>query len=344
MPRRASAAHHLRYTGNRPRLFRLNPPRQFQPYPFPRIFAAHHREPTSKNLQSLKNSGGFPSTACPTNCNTQPNTNNPTATKSSRCQKIPAKATGPDKIMIGIPNVCVSRFTGCWCPFEYSAIQLSQLRPPNIFTPPILRRCNLSLLKTAHYAPNPRSASNTFAVVTACPTCRFVCSATCTNIPPKLLVNRLLPTNRADPRFTTQSVFTRTAARATASSNSARLATPVPPLFPPARALRPAPHSALQPPHKSAAGPSSEPCAAAETPATAIPRAGRSTPHRANLRTSAARLPPQAPARAPLRVRQQVSPRASPATKVRPHLAVVPLTRPPLVPSPTSANDREHTF
>jgi hypothetical protein len=82
-------------------------------YAFPRIFAAHHRDPTSKNRQSLKNSGGLPSAACPINCSTHPNTNNPSATHNSRCQKIPANATGPETIMSGIPNVCVIRFTGC---------------------------------------------------------------------------------------------------------------------------------------------------------------------------------------------------------------------------------------
>jgi hypothetical protein len=45
----------------------------------PLIFAHHQRTPTNRNRQSLKNSGGLPSKAWPTNCRIHPITNSASA-------------------------------------------------------------------------------------------------------------------------------------------------------------------------------------------------------------------------------------------------------------------------
>jgi hypothetical protein len=37
----------------------------------------------------------------------------PTPTHNAVRQKIPATSNGSESMMIGIPNVCVSRFSGC---------------------------------------------------------------------------------------------------------------------------------------------------------------------------------------------------------------------------------------
>jgi hypothetical protein len=98
----------------------------------PLTFANHHRDPTSRNRQSEKNSGGFPSKACPINCSIHPTTNSPSATQSTRCHTRPAANKGSDSRIIGIPNVWVIRFTGCRWLSAYCAIHDSQLRPANM--------------------------------------------------------------------------------------------------------------------------------------------------------------------------------------------------------------------
>jgi hypothetical protein len=74
---------------------------------------AHHREPTSRNRQSLKNSGGFPSIACPRNCKPQPKIKRLIPLQSSERQKIPAAIIGRDARIGGIPKVWVNRSSGC---------------------------------------------------------------------------------------------------------------------------------------------------------------------------------------------------------------------------------------
>src|ERR1700722_12637836 len=99
-----------------PSTFRKNPCKNHKNiliqknYALPRIFAAHHRDPTSRNRQSFRNSGGLPSMACPRNCSAQPKQNRPTPIHTRRCHTLAATSTGSESIMIGIPNVCVSRF------------------------------------------------------------------------------------------------------------------------------------------------------------------------------------------------------------------------------------------
>src|SRR5437764_997668 len=79
----------------------------------PRILATHQRRPTNRNRQSRKNSGGFPSNACPTNWKIQPATNRAIATRQAMPLNPDATATTIETTISGMPTVWQIRFTGC---------------------------------------------------------------------------------------------------------------------------------------------------------------------------------------------------------------------------------------
>jgi hypothetical protein len=129
-PRRGACAPkgYLRHCENGFRCIEARPVIQARPA----NLANHQRRPTKRNRQSLKNSGGLPSIACPTNCRIHPTVNMATGATQSPRTTIEARKSGIERAMSGMPIVCRSRFAGCWWLFAYRPIQSSQVRPPSI--------------------------------------------------------------------------------------------------------------------------------------------------------------------------------------------------------------------
>ena len=65
----------------------------------------HQRSPTSRNRGSLRNSGGLPSTAWPTNCSTQPRTNSVVGTGQKPSTNQATTNSASDTAMSGMPKV-----------------------------------------------------------------------------------------------------------------------------------------------------------------------------------------------------------------------------------------------
>jgi len=74
------------------------------PYPSRRTVFSHQRKPTNRKRQSLRNSGGLPSNACPTNWNSQPAKNNPAGILQNPRTSGAIKKSGIDTAIIGIPT------------------------------------------------------------------------------------------------------------------------------------------------------------------------------------------------------------------------------------------------
>jgi hypothetical protein len=85
-----------------------------------------------------------------------------------------------------------------------------------------LRPTASSSLARAWFLVHSRFAATIFAVVIACPTCRCVWSATCTNNPPTVVGSNFVPTGRGSSKRFASNCRRRSAPRASASSNSAK--------------------------------------------------------------------------------------------------------------------------
>ena len=94
-------------------------------YRRPRTLASLQRTPTKRNRQSLRNSGGFPSKACPMNWRAHPATNIAVGSSDqSRWERARANR-GKDKAINEIPTRWQNWFTRFWWLSAYCATRSS---------------------------------------------------------------------------------------------------------------------------------------------------------------------------------------------------------------------------